>query len=1400
MADDVFDPLRYIASYPDLILAYGLDAEAGRAHYERQGRAEGRNPFLFNPLIYGASNPDLLGVFGPDSLALTRHYIQFGYSEHRPSTGFDPLLYGASNPDLVQVFGANPTALLEHYVRWGVNEHRPVASFDPLEYAASNPDLARVFRLDTAALLNHWVRFGIFEHRHADTFDLPIYAASNPDLLRAFSSDLHQILVHYVQYGVDENRPLASFDPLIYAGSNPDLARVFHLDQAGLLNHWIRFGAFENRPSAGFDPRQYLAVNPDLIPVFGTDLRAATIHFVQFGADEHRPPGGFDPVAYLLSNPDLAAQGLTLAAALDHFLSIGAGQGRPGDILYGREQTSHAVTNGTVTGVLETGSDRDWYSVYLPFGTSVTFTVTTAGPPGFDGDLALFDEAFNPIAADLDSGPGSDAALSHFTTAGGLYYVAVSSGTGTAGPYVLQAGPPAATSQTTFTNEQLGPGVIVQGNAAVYDQVTVNVTPALQVLAFQGFQLLDVEKFTINSTKTGPISFDMSGSTGQEVIRIASARGAIAVNNLTGPATLELVQTPAASDISLKFQDSVLAGTSDRMVVVVSESQFDELTIGSVSSPSAGVETLVFALQAGATGINSMNALHADIVNLEIGGRAGLTIFGTLATTIRTIVSRQTEGNLQLDFSNNDAANQPVTFLGSNARAAAFRDVIVAGDSDNIITTFAGADVITTGAGNDTVSTGAGFDRIIIGGSLSANDDIDGGADGATLVVANRNHVDSDFAVVSNVTVLEIADFFTATLGASAQAAGIRTVIAASAAASTLDASAYTAGLIVDVSAGGNDQVTTGSGADRVIAGIGSQIIALNGGDDTLSVSGTEWGAGDQADADGGTDTFELDNRTAIVSALVDLTTTIGFERFTTAGSAFAAGLTLTGGTAAAPIVQQIVGTGPLTVTLAAGLTNANQGFDLFGSAFATTLIKDNVGTATPIDFTGGTGVDTLQVHASDLVGSLVMDGNGGTDLLLISGGTLADSGFGAISDVETLTNSASFSATLGATAAAAGINTVSLIDNGSSIIVGAAFGRALTVRLSLSSYTFSNIPQPTPPGNNVDASQLAMPITFFSDSVTLQANDVLIGGSTSGDVLELDYLIYQRGLSASPALPVHSLVGLSGVETINVHVLGNVSRVLNAGPVMLDTTPGDLNGVDSLRVNVTAAWLNSVNTFMDAPIDGSAATANLYVIGSSDVKTGSGNDRILTGFDAVSQPVFPHPAVGGTVLSGAGNDRIAGRAGNDTIDAGSGADKLLGGIGADTLTGGTEADSFIYIAFSQSTATARDTITDFISGTDTIDVRYMLDQAQLIGDTINFVGNAANLAAAQALLTPLDDTFDVVFQQDAKILWFDNGDGVLDASDLRILLTDVVSLIGADVMHGATVMPATGYMDTFFM
>jgi serralysin len=68
-------------------------------------------------------------------------------------------------------------------------------------------------------------------------------------------------------------------------------------------------------------------------------------------------------------------------------------------------------------------------------------------------------------------------------------------------------------------------------------------------------------------------------------------------------------------------------------------------------------------------------------------------------------------------------------------------------------------------------------------------------------------------------------------------------------------------------------------------------------------------------------------------------------------------------------------------------------------------------------------------------------------------------------------------------------------------------------------------------------------------------------------------------------------------------------------------------------------------------------------------------------------------------------NDTLNGGAGAHTNSGDVGNDTLVGGSGADILTGGLDADIFVFSALADSGTGTPDLVTDFVHGTDIIDL-----------------------------------------------------------------------------------------------
>ncbi len=101
-----------------------------------------------------------------------------------------------------------------------------------------------------------------------------------------------------------------------------------------------------------------------------------------------------------------------------------------------------------------------------------------------------------------------------------------------------------------------------------------------------------------------------------------------------------------------------------------------------------------------------------------------------------------------------------------------------------------------------------------------------------------------------------------------------------------------------------------------------------------------------------------------------------------------------------------------------------------------------------------------------------------------------------------------------------------------------------------------------------------------------------------------------------------------------------------------------------------------------------------------------------------------------GAVLAGSGGDILVGSAAGNVLNGEAGDDYLRGGGGADSLTGGAGRDVFGYLALANSTAAAPDTIIDFVTGTDRIDLSALAVQSVSLTAGAGFTQLVANTAA----------------------------------------------------------------------
>jgi hypothetical protein len=173
---------------------------------------------------------------------------------------------------------------------------------------------------------------------------------------------------------------------------------------------------------------------------------------------------------------------------------------------------------------------------------------------------------------------------------------------------------------------------------------------------------------------------------------------------------------------------------------------------------------------------------------------------------------------------------------------------------------------------------------------------------------------------------------------------------------------------------------------------------------------------------------------------------------------------------------------------------------------------------------------------------------------------------------------------------------------------------------------------------------------------------------------------------------------GGTGIPTMTVvgSATGGSATMVGPDVVFTESNSSDINGG---RFNYT----NTTGTETD--------TANVELTRSpgSSTLTGSFRNEVLVGRDTAAD----------VLNSGDGDDVISGLGGNDNINSGTGNDILSGNLGSDQLTGGTGADRFMF--FKGEGGSDRDTITDFITGTDTIVINGSnIQSVQVITDSIS--------------------------------------------------------------------------------
>lgn len=254
-------------------------------------------------------------------------------------------------------------------------------------------------------------------------------------------------------------------------------------------------------------------------------------------------------------------------------------------------------------------------------------------------------------------------------------------------------------------------------------------------------------------------------------------------------------------------------------------------------------------------------------------------------------------------------------------------------------------------------------------------------------------------------------------------------------------------------------------------------------------------------------------------------------------------------------------------------------------------------------------------------------------------------------------------------------------------------------------------------------------------------SNDAaFISGTTTGSVLEAG------GISSGTPVATGTLTDTDIDNPANTFTAVTSPRTSDGGYGAFTMTASGLWTYTLDNNNAVVDALDVGDTLTDhftvTTIDGTTQEVTIAIHGASDADPND-FDNLATGSTVVSDPPFVygtpgHDSVAGggsvsqiiyggagddtlngtgvndTIFGGSGDDTIKGNngadviyggSGQDTIDGSNENDTIIGGFGADKLTGSNGNDVFVYLSVLDSSAGRFDTITDFRSGSDRIDL-----------------------------------------------------------------------------------------------
>ena len=1037
------------------------------------------------------------------------------------------------------------------------------------------------------------------------------------------------------------------------------------------------------------------------------------------------------------------------------------------------------VGNSPATGVIETVNDIDALRITLIAGATYTFALNaTSGT--LDPYLSLYDENSSEIAFNDDYGSTRNAQITFTATATGNYYLAASDYASGIGAYSLLASVADDYSNATDTT-----GV-----------VTVGTSVSRGIIETSGDQDLFKVTLTAGSTYTFALGA-ISGALDPYLWLFNANLEQLAFNDDYGASRDALITFTATSTGTyyLQARDYYGFGTGSYSL---------QALVNAVDTTAPIVSSIVYGTNDGALALGETVALNvtlSEAVNVTGTSSLALANGGTATyvggTGTNTLTFSYTpavgQGTSDLATASSGALSGTITDLVGNAvTASGFNAINPSGTLavDAAVPTVTITDA-TPGTATGNVTYTLKFSETVTG--LTTSDfsltngtiaSLSGSGTRYTLVASPAAGTQGNMAMALNaVAVTDAAGNPNAQFSASDQA--IDTL------APTVTTFSPTDGL-TGVTLASNivltfsETIARGTGSIQIRSGsaTGTVVETFNAATSTrLTVSGATLTIDPTNNLTGNTQyfvTFAAGNLKDVAGNAYVGTTAYDFKTLvpdvtapTVTTFSPTDGLTgvAVGSNIALTFSETIArGTGSIQIRSGSATGTVVETFDAASSARLTLS-----GSTLTVDPTNNLAAGTR--YYVTFVSGTIKDVAGNS----FAGTTSYD--FTTVVPDTTAPTVTTFSPTDGLTGVAVGSNIVltfsETIARGTGSIqirsgsatgtVVETFDAALSTRLTLSGATLT-----IDPTNNLSAS-IQYFVTFASGTIKDTAGNGY-AGTTSYDFTT-------QTNTVTGTANADSLAGTAGIDVVN-GLGGNDIITGSGGTDILNGGDGSDIYVMALTAEHTAAEIADTGTSGTDEVRFTSTVASTLTLYAGDtgietvtIGTGTAAAAVVTGTTAlnidaslVANGLTLTGNSGANTLTGTGYaDRISGGAGNDTLNGGAGNDTLIGRAGNDTLTGGNGADRFVF-NFALSATSNKDTITDFTSGTDKIQLSKAVMTA--LGSTLGTLATGQFWSGA-GVTAGHDGDDRIVYNTTTGILYYDaDGSGAGAAVQIALLGT----------------------------